>query len=237
MEFQIAVDRGGDSDAIERDELIHELMADLRALDMVWDVRPVRTYRLPAGAKGQAMALGAAQVEMAERSNFDQLVSAIGSFLRRDKERTIRIELNGNSFVATNLKPEDQQQMMAWFVANAQQQKREGILPAIGLPEPLITKLRVGILECAPTIEEEDLLALFVDERLVEWRHLFPDDADNAAERVSSLIALLYDKSNQFGSGIALLLQLIRSQLDSTEACFEQLAQLETEYLRATRLH
>jgi hypothetical protein len=99
----------------------------------------------------------------------------------------------------------------------------------IGLPSHLYRRLRTTLIRCGLFYDPRSLNSLFVDGRLRAWRNKVPA-APNPAQRVSALIGFLYEQYDQNQrNALVLFLRVVNDQIDSQDACSQELSDLERE--------
>jgi hypothetical protein len=105
----------------------------------------------------------------------------------------------------------------------------EGSPGIIGIPSGLYRKLRSVLSECGPFATDQELTAIFIDERVRPWRNRLPQ-ADSRIGRVERVIDFLHNQYNDVGeSALVLLLRVLSERLDPGDACHHRLAKLADE--------
>lgn len=99
------------------------------------------------------------------------------------------------------------------------------------------SRLRRTLLECDETESHQQLRALFVDQRINQWRDELPE-ANSQSARVVALIDYLYDKTNDAGeNALVLFIQVLRDHFNPTDSLHPRLnslaEKLETELAHA----
>lgn len=98
-----------------------------------------------------------------------------------------------------------------------------------GIPSHLYNQMRAVLLDCGSFATDQELKAIFVDERLYLWRNQLPQ-ADNPTTRVKRVIDFLYNQSNNVGeNALILLLHVLSEHIDSGDACHKRLKDLANE--------
>jgi hypothetical protein len=98
-----------------------------------------------------------------------------------------------------------------------------------GIPSNLLKQLRTALLECGPFTSDQELKAVFVDERLSPWHHQIPQ-AQNPTERVERVVEFLHTRHNdKRENALALFLRVLSERPDKGDACHQHLADLGSE--------
>jgi hypothetical protein len=102
-----------------------------------------------------------------------------------------------------------------------------------GIPPEINQRLRKTLLHCGPFASDNQLRAVFVDQRISAWREFLPS-APSPTERAEAVIHFLH---NQFASTqenvLVLLLHVLRDRRNPGDACHEQLNTLATDLTQA----
>ncbi len=89
--------------------------------------------------------------------------------------------------------------------------------------------LRAILLNCSPFATDNELGAVFVDERISPWRTRIPK-ASNPVERVDAIITFLCDKySDNRENALVLLLRVLSDQFHPKDTCGHQLTSVANE--------
>lgn len=115
FDLYISVDSIDDIDDEDRDAMAHELMRDLDTLDYIDSVGFASTGKLPDGAKGFSIDVGALIVKIAEAGGVSTLINILGSWLLRDKSRTLKLQIGNNSLEVTGVSEAEQAELIQWF--------------------------------------------------------------------------------------------------------------------------
>lgn len=97
----------------------------------------------------------------------------------------------------------------------------------LGIQPELLEQLRKVLLGCGPFKNNNELKAIFVDERIHPWHNLVPQ-MDSPESRVDALIEVLHDQFRE-GTGenaLILFLLAVRDKKDSRVACRKELDDL-----------
>jgi hypothetical protein len=115
--LDLFVSIGGASDAgvEDLDTLAHELIRDLDELDSIVAVTRVSDDEVPDGAKGSGTDVQTILIKLAELGGIKALVSVLSTWLSRDKNRSVKLQLGSNSLEVTGLSEEKQLDLMDWF--------------------------------------------------------------------------------------------------------------------------
>jgi hypothetical protein len=98
-----------------------------------------------------------------------------------------------------------------------------------GIPSNLLKQLRSALLECGPFTSDQELKAIFIDERLSLWRNQIPQ-AQNSTERAERVIEFLYTRHNdKRENALGLFLRVLSERPDKGDACHQHLADLASE--------
>jgi hypothetical protein len=119
IDLYVQVGGGPDADKQDLDELARLLTEELSQLDDVESVEPVREGELPEDAKGVPAAVGTVLVKLAETAGVSALINVIGSWLSRDKSRTLKLQLGESALELTGLSGTEQQELVEWFKTQA----------------------------------------------------------------------------------------------------------------------
>lgn len=95
-----------------------------------------------------------------------------------------------------------------------------------GIPPDLYMQVRKTLLRCGPLGSDDELRAVFVDERIRPWRDQL-HEANTRAGRVDAVVAFLHERSSASGeNGLVLLLQVLRDRMEPSDACYHELDQI-----------
>jgi hypothetical protein len=119
--IDLYVQVGGDPEADKQDieELARLLTEELNQLDDIESAEPVREGKLPKDAKGVPAAVGTILVKLAETAGVTALVNVIGSWLSRDKSRTLKLQLGESTLELTSISRVEQRELVEWFKVQA----------------------------------------------------------------------------------------------------------------------
>jgi hypothetical protein len=119
--------------------------------------------------------------------------------------------------------------LQAWLVTQGMESKQldqQKLFRASGVPANLYKQLRDVLLECDPFATDQELKAIFVDERLSLWRNQLPQ-ANNPSTRVDQVIDFLYRHSSKAGeNALVSLLHVLCDRHDEADACHQHLTDL-----------
>jgi len=118
VDLYVSVKAGADEDAEELDQLARELARDLNELDSVESVEPLQADKLLDGAKGLPIDFGTVLAKLAEVGAISALVTTLGSWLSRDKRRSLKLRVGDKSLEVTGLSGTEQQDLIQWFKTN-----------------------------------------------------------------------------------------------------------------------
>ena len=113
----VAVGGGPDADEYDLEDLTQQLFDKLNHLDSIESVERVREGELPKGAKGAA--LGTVLIKLAETAGITTLIGVLGSWLSRDRSRTLKLQLGNSTLELTGLSGDEQQELAQWFQTQA----------------------------------------------------------------------------------------------------------------------
>jgi hypothetical protein len=101
--------------------------------------------------------------------------------------------------------------------------------PMAGISPDIYRELRDALLDCDPFESNRKLRDVFAVTPLRPWRNNVPE-ADSRVGRVDAVIGYLHDKYNRDGANaLALLLKVLRGQIDPEDARHQRLARLAEE--------
>jgi hypothetical protein len=119
IDLYLQVGGGPDADKQDLEELALLLTEEMSQLDDVESAEPVREGELPEDAKGVPVAVGTVLVKLAETAGVSALINVIGSWLSRDKSRTLKLQLGESTLELTGLSGTEQQDLVQWFKTQA----------------------------------------------------------------------------------------------------------------------
>lgn len=97
------------------------------------------------------------------------------------------------------------------------------------IPSSLYRQLRNTLLKCGPFANSTELKAIFVDDRISDWRDSLPD-AISTESRVNETIDFLSRQFNVAGkNALVLLLCILSEQKGLGDACHQKLSELVNE--------
>lgn len=115
LDLFVSIGAAPDADAEDLDALAHELLRDLEDLDSVVTVARVSDDAVPDGAKGSGVSVQAILIKLAELGGIKALVTVLSTWLSRDKNRSLKLQLGSNSLEVTGLSEEKQLDLIEWF--------------------------------------------------------------------------------------------------------------------------
>jgi len=115
IDLYISVNTTSNIDKEGLDELAQELSRDLRELDSVQSVEPVRVSKTPERAKGPSIDIGTILIKIAEFGGLSAFVTVLATWLTRDKSRTLKLQLGENVIELTGLSKSEQAELVQWF--------------------------------------------------------------------------------------------------------------------------
>jgi hypothetical protein len=108
----VRVDAGPGADPAELAEQASALRAELLDLD-VRSVEPLPGGPPPAGAKGaEGFAIGTLLVTLAKSSGLPAVISAITSWVGSVHQRSVKLEIDGDSIEVTGISSADQRRLI-----------------------------------------------------------------------------------------------------------------------------
>lgn len=110
----ISVRAGADADHEELDELARQLSDELAELDTLSTELP-RGDALPEGAKGDPITIGSILVMIAEAGGITSLITVLGSWLSRDEQRSVNLQIGDNKIEVTGISEAEQTELIRWF--------------------------------------------------------------------------------------------------------------------------
>ncbi len=116
VELRIDVRIEPDADAAELDEATLQLRRELLELD-VQDIERPSAGPPPAGTRAVEEALLGTLVVTATRELVDTLVHVVAGWLRRSSNRSVKLEIDGDSIEVTDPSAEDQRRLIEAFLA------------------------------------------------------------------------------------------------------------------------
>lgn len=105
-----------------------------------------------------------------------------------------------------------------------------------GISNSLNHELRKVLVQCGPFTTTRDIQAIFVDERIQQWRIGLPE-VDTLIQRVDGIVDYLHNRFNDVGeNALVLLLKVLTERTEPTDACYQQFLslgiQIEYDILR-----
>lgn len=106
----------------------------------------------------------------------------------------------------------------------------------LDLPSQLMNRLRVTLLSCGPFDSSQALRAVFIDQRISQWRSRLPESG-NPAGRAEGIIDYLGGKQNRNGeSALVQFLHVLHERTEPGDKCQQELlvlaGEVEAEYQR-----
>lgn len=116
--LELRVDLGLDpeADALELEDSTLDLREELLELDVESVERPT-SGPPPAGAKSPDVALGAALIVAAGKEVITAVVSKVASWVGRGRERSVKLQLDGDTIEITDPSVEEQRRLLEAFLA------------------------------------------------------------------------------------------------------------------------
>lgn len=115
--LKIKIDAAPEADDEEIAELCRQLRQELMELD-VDAVDQVDTGTVPAGAKGDVLALGTLLVTLAGSGGvLTTLINALQSWLTRHERGTVTMEMDGDKLAMTGISSEQQRLLIKAFIS------------------------------------------------------------------------------------------------------------------------
>ena len=104
--------------------------------------------------------------------------------------------------------------------------KREtAVAPDTGIPADLNKRLRQVLLHCGPFASQQELHAVFIDERIHLWQNHLPE-AGTTMGRVEGVIDFLWQHHAAGENGLVLFLIVLGERLEPDDACWQELVSL-----------
>ncbi len=119
ISFHITVNSTSDIDKEDLAELSRELYEELNEVDSIISVEPIRGNELPKGAKGPSIDFATLLIKIAEFGGITALITVLGTWLGRDKSRTLKLQIGDKSLELTGLSAVEQQELTQWFQTQA----------------------------------------------------------------------------------------------------------------------
>jgi hypothetical protein len=112
-----------EADAEELASQASQLANELRELDAVNTAEPVQDVEdRPEGIKGGVVDFSTLLVTLSGASGITAFVTTLGSWLSRDRSRTLKIQVAGQSLELTGVSAKEQEDLVRWFKAQAGKQ-------------------------------------------------------------------------------------------------------------------
>lgn len=115
MQLTIEIDVGPDAEAAELDEAARQLRRELLDLDVDDVTRPVETA--PAGARGVDVAALGSLLVTAGQSAIGAIAAVLGSWLSRQSQRSVKLQIGEDTIELTDASVEQQQLLLDAFLA------------------------------------------------------------------------------------------------------------------------
>ena len=119
ISFYITVNSTSDIDKEDLAELSRELYEELNEVDNITSVEPIRGNEPPKGAKGPYIDFATFLIKIAEFGGITALITVLGTWLGRDKSRTLKLQIGDKSLELTGLSAVEQQELTQWFQTQA----------------------------------------------------------------------------------------------------------------------
>lgn len=119
IDLYVTVQTNDEADEQELVDIAKNLEKELIQLNAIESIEPVRVTQLTEGEKGSAIEPGSLLLKVAETGGFASLVSMLGSWLGRDKSRTLKLQIGDKSLEVTGLSKSEQESLIEWFQIQA----------------------------------------------------------------------------------------------------------------------
>lgn len=115
IDLYISVQTKDGAGELELNNIAENLAKDLMYLDVLESIEPLRNKQTETGEKGSGIVPGNLWVKIIETSGFGNLIGVLGSFLKQDKNRSLKLQIGENSLEVTKLSKADQKELIEWF--------------------------------------------------------------------------------------------------------------------------
>jgi hypothetical protein len=105
---------GSDLDPEQQELVVYQLADEIREASTIELVEIVPAGAVPAGTKG-GPDIGAILIKVAEVGGITDLIAIIGSWLGRDRSRTLKLQLGDKSIEVTGISKAEQTELVEWF--------------------------------------------------------------------------------------------------------------------------
>jgi hypothetical protein len=119
IQLSLRVDAGGDADAEEVAKIAAQLRRELLDLDLeVEAVEFARTGPAPVGSKAvDVLAVGTLLITLAKSSGLAAVVGAVQSWLSGRHQRSVKIEIGGDTLEVTGVTSDQQRRLIDDWIA------------------------------------------------------------------------------------------------------------------------
>jgi hypothetical protein len=119
IDLYVQVGGGPHAEEDDPEQLAQQLTDELNELDDIQSVKPVREGEIPKDGKGVPIAVGTLLIKLAETAGVTALFNVLGSWISRDRSRTLKLQLGDASLELSGLSRPEQQELVDWFQAQA----------------------------------------------------------------------------------------------------------------------
>lgn len=103
-----------DTDKEELEEIVAELQNDLNSIDSVQSSL-IESKDFDERTKGNGQQIGALLLQILQTSGITTMIGVIGTWLQRDKRRSIEITVGDNSIKLNDITQKQQDELIEWF--------------------------------------------------------------------------------------------------------------------------
>jgi|GEM_PF-3480500 len=114
VNLYVSVNSTSDIDNEDIDEMARDLMQELIDLDGIGSVDLV-AQKSPEGAKGPGIDFGTVLVKIVEVGGISTLITVLGTWLSRDRSRTLKLQIDDKSLEITGISKTEQADLIQWF--------------------------------------------------------------------------------------------------------------------------
>lgn len=119
VNIQISLGASSDADEEELEILSYELIRELNEVEGTQSIEFSRIREMPQGAKGLAIDWGMVALTITQAGIISGLITALSSWLAKEKGRTLELTIGDKSLKLTGLSRKEQQELLEWFQTQA----------------------------------------------------------------------------------------------------------------------
>jgi hypothetical protein len=119
IELILSIDLGPDVEKEELDTFAKILSQELLEVEEIESIELLHGGELQKGTKGISSATGSLLIKLAESTGIATLINVFGSWLSRDKSRSLKLSIGENSIELTGLSETEQSELVDWFKIQA----------------------------------------------------------------------------------------------------------------------